>query len=156
MLERCSLETLKPRILTLSCSSEWEVARKEWALINVIEAEAPQVCLCGFRPTYEICELHNSLTDQTAKVASTCVKKFIGLRSDLIFICIKRLRENLDKSLNKEALSFFYERKILTKLERDLTLAKLHSAAIYLSAAQLESRRAINKKVLDSLETPQV
>lgn len=50
---------LRDGILALSEASDWEVARKEWSLVDVYEVDEPETCLCGHRPIIEICCLSN-------------------------------------------------------------------------------------------------
>ena len=45
-----NFKQLKERILALSIAEDWEVARKEWSLIGIQEADEPDTCLCGHFP----------------------------------------------------------------------------------------------------------
>jgi hypothetical protein len=76
---------LTEEIINRSQSKVWDMAKLEWSLHKIYEADEPETCLCGHFPIIEICTLRNKLNGQFATVGNCCVKKFIGLPSDLIF-----------------------------------------------------------------------
>jgi hypothetical protein len=141
-----NFQRLREEILTLSKATNWEVARKEWNLIGVYEADEPKTCLCGHNPIREICEISNRLTGFEAEVGNRCVRRFIGLRSDLIFSAIKRIQADISKSLNAEAIVFFMKRGILTGWEYQFLQNTKNKRN--LSDSQLSKRLDINKKIL--------
>ncbi len=108
---------LREQILARSQALDWEVARKEWGLVTIFEAEEPETCLCGHYPIIEICEISNRITKHRAEVGNCCVKRFLGLRSDLIFSTIKRIRKDPDKSLNADAAAYFKAKGVLNDWE---------------------------------------
>ena len=141
-----NFEQLRQHILALSRAPDWDVARREWSLVDVWEADEPQTCPCEHFPIVEICRIHNRVTKQSADVGNVCVRRFLGFRSDLIFQAIKRVRNDSTKSLNADAIAFFRERRLLTPWEYGFlqnTMKKRN-----LSAAQMKARERINKKVL--------
>ena len=137
---------LKESILALSIANDWEVAKQEWKLVQIYEAEEPETCLCGHTPIIEICVLSNTLNGKRAEVGNRCVKRFLGLRSDLIFAGIKRIREDITKSLNADSTVFFYDQCVLNDWEYKFQNSTLSKRA--LSAKQMETRQKINRKVL--------
>lgn len=146
MSEGHNFKQLRDAILALSQASDWDVARKEWSLVDISEADEPETCLCGHFPIIEICTIANRVTGHRAEIGNRCVKRFLGLRSDLIFAAIKRIRKDITKSLNADAVVFFNERGLLTGWEYMFlqdTLAKR-----VLSPAQSAAREKINRKVL--------
>lgn len=141
---------LKEAILSRSIAKDWDVAKREWKLVQIYEADEPDTCLCGHTPIIEICVLANTLNQQRAEVGNRCVKRFLGLRSDLIFTGVKRIKADISKSLNSDSTVFFYEQGIINKWEYDFqnnTHAKRN-----LSGKQLETRQKINRKVLDYIQ----
>lgn len=140
---------LKEQILARSEASDWETARREWSLVSVYNADEPETCLCGHYPIIEICEIRNRVTGYVAKVGNRCVKRFLGLRSDLIFTALKRIRLDETKSLNPDAIAFFRERGLLTTWEYKFLQDNKKKRA--LSRAQLEVRVKINRKVLAAI-----
>lgn len=141
-----NFKQLKEAILSRSVSQEWETAKKEWKLKSIYEADEPDTCLCGHTPIVEICVLSNTLNGKTAEVGNRCVKRFLGLRSDLIFTGIKRVKDDLDKSLNTDATVFFYELGVLSL--RDYQFQNDTHRKRDLSARQLKWRHDINRRVL--------
>lgn len=146
MGEGFNFKILKKNILILSEASEWDAARKEWHLVDVIESEEPETCLCGHYPINEICTIYNMITRNSANVGNRCVKRFLGINSDKIFSALKRIRRDLAKSLNVDSIVFFKERKAITGWEYDFLLDTRLKRE--LSVKQLLKRKAINEKIL--------
>ena len=136
---------LRDSILALSAAADWEVARREWSLVDVYESDEPETCLCGHSPIIEICCLSNKITGHRTNVGNRCVKRFLGFRSDLIFAALKRIRGDVSKSLNADAIVFFRERGVLNNWEYNFAQDVLKVRN--LSSAQLTTRRKINDKV---------
>ena len=144
-----NFKQLQERILALSDAADWDIARKEWSLVDVSEADEPETCLCGHFPIVEICQISNRVTGHKTEVGNRCVRRFLGFRSDLIFTAIKRIRKDISKSLNADAIAFFRERGLFTHWEYGFlqnTMSKRN-----LSAAQSATRKSINEKVLSAI-----
>jgi hypothetical protein len=141
-----NFERLKSFILQRSFAPEWEVARKEWTLRDVFQAETPDTCPCGHTPIMEICVIKNRITGAVAEVGNVCVKRFLGFRSDLIFTGIKRVRADSYASLNADSASFFYDRGVLNDWEYRFTTNTMRKRV--LSGKQADKRFQINQKVL--------
>ncbi|WP_273728849.1 hypothetical protein [Brucella gallinifaecis] len=142
-----NFEKLSEGILALSSALTWEEAKHEWKLSSVYQAGSPSTCLCGHNPIIEICVLKNEKTNKICEVGNRCVKRFLNLRSDLIFAGIKRVKDNTQKSLNEEATQFFYEQKVINDWEYGFQMDTLNKRK--LSSRQIETRLKINKKVVD-------
>lgn len=110
---------LTTEIVKLSNAATWDAAKTEWQLLEVYEAEEPETCLCGHFPIIELCILQNNINTNQATVGNCCVKKFIGLPSDKIFQAVKRIRKDLGKSLNAEAIDHAFQRGWLSEWERN-------------------------------------
>jgi hypothetical protein len=140
---------LKNEILARSRATDWETARKEWALLTVYEVGEPDTCLCGHYPIIEICEIENRVTKSRVDVGNVCIKRFLGFRSDLIFAGLKRIQKDLEKSLNADAVAFFYERGALTDWEYSFLQNTMRKRK--LSSSQVAQRRRINQKILGAV-----
>jgi hypothetical protein len=140
---------LKTAILELSAATDWEVARREWRLVGVFESEEPETCLCGHHPIIEICEISNASTNRTAEVGNRCVKRFLGFRSDQIFLSLKKIRKDSTKSLGSDAVAFFYEKNIINQWEYSFQQDTMRKRN--LTHNQVLTRQKINAKVLASL-----
>jgi hypothetical protein len=108
---------LTEEIVRRSEASTWDQAKLEWSLLEVYEADEPETCLCGHFPIIELCVLINGNNQRHATVGNCCVKKFIGLPSDKIFQAVKRVRKDVEKSLNAEAIQHAYERRWINQWE---------------------------------------
>lgn len=138
---------LTQEIIQLSYSNIWDTAKLEWSLDYIYEAEEPERCLCGHFPIIEICILKNKVNGNAATVGNSCVKKFMGLTSsDKIFKAVKKVRKNIGKSLNAEALDYAHQKSWINDWElefaNDTRLKRLPTAK------QLETRKKINQKIL--------
>jgi hypothetical protein len=149
MVDGYNFIQLKTAILELSEATDWEVAKKEWKLVGVSEADEPECCLCGHYPIIELCTISNRVTANTVDVGNVCVKRFLGFRSDLIFQSLKRIRSDMEKSLGADATAFFFERDVITQWEYKFLQNTMRKRN--LSLKQLFTRRQINQKVLASI-----
>ena len=140
---------LTEEIINRSQSKVWDKAKMEWSLHEIYEADEPEICLCGHFPIIEICTLKNKLNGKFARVGNCCVKKFIGLRSDLIFRAFKRVREDIQKSLNAEAIKHAYDKGWINEWEYEFSIDTMRKRI--LSAKQLKARMQINKKMLANM-----
>ncbi len=141
-----NFEQLKTAILALSRATSWEVAKKEWRLVDISEADEPETCLCGHYPIIELCTIANATTGKSVDVGNVCVKRFLGFRSDLIFQSLKRIRADRDKSIGPDAAAFFHERGVINAWEYEFQQSTMRKRN--LSDRQLATRRQINEKVL--------
>lgn len=141
---------LTEEILNRSKSKIWDIAKMEWGLSQVYEAEEPETCLCGHFPIIEICILQNKLNAQFATVGNCCVKKFIGLPSDLIFQAVKRIRKDNQKSLNAEAILHAYENGWINEWEYNFSIDTMRKRK--LSGKQLQTRMRVNEKMLANMK----
>jgi hypothetical protein len=146
MGEGYNFKALSTAILQLSRATDWESARKEWSLIHVYESDENETCLCEHYPIREICVIRNKITGHQTEVGNVCVKRFLGIRSDLIFSALKRVRKDETKSLNADAISFFYQSHTINDWEYGFL--QNTKAKRSLSFAQLQTRLKINRKVL--------
>lgn len=141
---------LTENIIRLSASNIWDIAKLEWDLSEVYEAEEPETCLCGHYPIIEICVLQNRINRQSTIVGSCCVKKFIGLPSDKIFQAVKRVRKDDQKSLNIEAIQHAYDKGWINQWEYDFSINTMRKRN--LSSKQLATRKNINTKMLHNMK----
>lgn len=139
---------LTEEILKLSESKEWSKAVKEWKLkeIYLINADEPTTCLCGHYPVYECCIIKNTKNNFEALVGNCCVKKFLGLNSNSIFISIKKVRQDIDKSFNPDTLRYAFSHYFIT--EREFSFYKDIMRKRNLSEAQLSYKVDINTRIL--------
>lgn len=135
---------LTREILARSTTNTWDAAKLEWVLYEVFESDEPETCLCGHYPIIENCVLRNKTNGIFATVGNCCVKKFIGLPSDLIFQAVKRVRSDLGKSLNAEAIAYAHDRDWINDWEQDFYFRIMRKRN--LSEKQASKKRQINEK----------
>lgn len=141
---------LTEEIISRSRSNVWDIAKLEWNLHQIYEAEEQETCLCGHFPIIEICTLRNKVNGKFATVGNCCVKKFIGLPSDLIFQAVKRIRKDNQKSLNTEAIQHAYDKGWITEWEYNFSIDTMRKRN--LSQRQIDTRMKINDKMLLNLK----
>lgn len=141
-----NFQQLRAAILALSRATDWEVAKKEWHLVEISEANEPETCLCGHFPIIELCTISNSTTAKSVDVGNVCVKRFLGFRSDLIFQSLKRVRADPDKAIGADATAFFHERGVINDWEYQFQQNTMRKRN--LSHRQLATRHSINQKVI--------
>ena len=145
-----NLVNLKREILKRSESDIWDAAKLEWNLASVYDADEPQRCLCDHYPIVEVCIIRNKKTGLLAEVGNVCVTKFLGINADKIFGAIKRVKSDIDRALNPEAIELFYDLKVLNDWERKFYLDTWRKNA-GLSVLQLGTRQKVNRKVLANM-----
>ncbi|MGP8438927.1 hypothetical protein ACT2FY_27085 [Paraburkholderia fungorum] len=143
---------LTAEIIARSKATTWDLAKTEWSLAEVYEADKPETCLCGHFPIIEICTLKNRLTGKVADVGNCCVKRFIGLPSDKIFQAIKRVRKDTSKSLNGEAIAHAFGKAWINEWERDFYLRIMRKRV--LTFKQAEKKAEINEKISQRMQRP--
>lgn len=89
---------------------------------------------------------HGGGNQRYATVGNCCVKKFIGLPSDLIFQAVKRVRSDGSHSLNGEALSHALEKQWINQWEFDFYLKVMRKRN--LTPKQAAKKQQINEKFL--------
>ncbi|MFJ7565541.1 hypothetical protein ACIQW9_01090 [Herminiimonas sp. NPDC097707] len=140
---------LTNEIIARSSSSNWAAAKLEWTLHEIYEADEPETCLCGHFPIKELCVLRNRINDARATVGNCCVKKFMGLPSNLIFQAVKRVRADSSKSLNAESLSHALEKNWVNQWEYDFYARIM--AKRNLTPKQVEKKQQINEKFMRNI-----
>ncbi|NTW87618.1 MAG: hypothetical protein HGB26_00490 [Desulfobulbaceae bacterium] len=141
---------LTQEIILQSQAKIWDIAKHEWELDEIYEADEPETCLCGHFPIIEICILKNKINFNMAIVGNCCVKKFIGLPSDLIFQAVKRVRKDNQKSLNSESLYYAYKKGWINEWEYKFSIDTMRKRNI--SSKQLKTRMKINDKMLFNMK----
>ena len=149
MSEGFNFKQLKAEILARSRASDWEVAKNEWRLVAVSEADEPETCLCGHFPIIELCTISNSINGASVDVGNVCVKRFLGLRSDQIFITLKKIRNDMSASVGEAAMIFFHERGVINDWEYNFLSSNFRRRNF--SKKQLDIRRGINEKIIRSV-----
>lgn len=137
---------LTREILARSTATVWDAAKLEWTLQEVFESDEPGTCLCGHYPIIEHCVLRNKTNDVFTTVGNCCVKKFMGLPSDLIFQAAKRVRLDASRSLNGEAIEHARDNGWINDWEQEFYFRIMRKRS--LSDKQAAKKRQINERFL--------
>lgn len=136
---------LKEEIISRSVSDDWFKAKNEWQLGDLYMEHEPNTCLCGHYPITEICVLVNCFNGNNVIVGNCCVKKFLGLPSGKIFQAIKKIKKDSDRSLNEEAITYFYNAGQINSWEYAFYMDIWRKRK--LSFKQLRYKRQINDRI---------
>ena len=109
----------KSAILSLSIATEWDEAKAEWELFFVYDDPSDRSCECEHSPIHQICVIRNRKNGNKTEVGNVCVRRFLRLFSNRVFSVIKRVRNDISKSLNPAALELFRERGVISSTEED-------------------------------------
>lgn len=139
---------LSNEIIKLSNSDYWDSAKLEWSFEYAYYSEELQTCLCGHYPIKNICVLKNNQNDNETEVGNCCVNKFLGIEDgNRIFSSIKRVKDDLTRSMSAEVLEYLNDKNVIDEFE-----FKFYNNIIRkrnLSTKQLEIKHRINQKLLD-------
>ena len=141
---------LASEIVKRSVAQSWDEAKIEWSLSQVYEADEAESCLCGHFPIVELCELVNRRNGARVVVGNCCVKRFIGLPSDKIFQSIKKIRKDVLKSLNGEAIQHAHQCGWVNDWERDFYFDIMRKRN--LSPRQAAKKLQINERILKRMQ----
>lgn len=146
-----NFEQLKAEMIARSRETQWDQAKLEWDLEDVFRVAEEQDCLCGHNPILQICTLRNQLTRHTAEVGNVCVERFLGMRSKRIFSAIKRIRDDENRSLNKEAIEMFRRLRVISYQDAEEYLT-FYRRRKNVSDDQRALRREVNCAVLNYVD----
>ena len=134
-------------IIRLSVADTWDEAKLEWQLAEIYHQKEPDTFICGHFPINEICVLHNKRNNLTTEVGNICVKKFLGLPSDLIFQALRRIAKDETRALNAEAVDHAFRKRWINDWEKNFYFDTIRKRN--LSNKQLAKRVELNRKVLN-------
>ena len=140
---------LEAHILSLSVSSVFNDARKEWSLVGVEISEEFGECPCG-QQIKEHCYIRNSLNNNKTWVGNICINRFIQLDTGNLFEGIKRIARNQTANANIDVVEYAYERGYLYGKNEYMFLLET-ALKRKLSAAQLSWKTKINRRIVNQI-----
>jgi hypothetical protein len=143
-------ERLVEELIKLSQSKKWDEAKLEWDLVDVEEVEEAETCICGHTPIREICTIKNTKTGAMQRVGNSCVKKFNN-RSDKIFRAVDKIRKDITKSVNAEALEMAHDRKWIKDTDYNFYINIFRKRHSTLSFPQKKWKYDLNQRILRSI-----
>ncbi len=139
---------LTEEIIKLSNSDTWNNAKLEWNFEYAYYSEDLQTCLCGHYPIKNICVIKNKENRNETEVGNCCVNKFLGIEEgNQIFASIKKLKNDLSKSMSPQVLDYLRKKKVLTDFDYSFYADTIRKRK--LSNKQLAIRERINQKLID-------
>ncbi len=138
-------------ILKLSSAKSWDRAKTEWIIEDIFDSDNPETCICGHHPILEVCILRNKITLSQTIVGNCCVKKFIGLPSNEIFTSIKRIKKDINKSVNKQTINYVREKNWISEWEYSFYIDTISKRKM--TEKQIRKRTQINQIILNRIKT---
>ena len=139
---------LASEIIQRSINKTWDKAKYEWILFRVYESRGA-TCLCGQKGITEVCIIKNKHNQFEVKVGNCCVKKFLGLPSDVIFSAIKRIKTDKSAAPNPPLIQMAKDNNWVNDWEYTFSLNTLNRRS--LSENMLRQRLRINYKILEKV-----
>src|SRR5690606_16058714 len=100
-------------------------------------------------PIIEICVIKNKNNKNEAIVGNCCVKKFLGLPSNDIFSAMKKIKKDVEKSINAATLRYAFEKKWINTWEFDFYTDIFRKRN--LTDKQTQKKKQINQKILKNM-----
>lgn len=138
----------KAAILALSISNVWDDAKAEWQLHFVYDDPGDRACECEHSPIHQICVIKNHRNGNTTEVGNVCVRRFLRLVSNRIFAVLRRVRADINNSLNPAALELFRDRGVITYAEEQEYKSYWRKRTT-ITGVEKKQKIAINQRVLD-------
>lgn len=152
-------------IIHFSESDDWDNAKLEWKLFDIFYSDNPISCLCGHYPIKELCELVNIKNNNHVIVGNCCVNKFTPIKSGKLFKCTKKVKKDIESSLNPDIIDLAYERGRVNDWERNFyidiwrkrkltgrqTLYKLKINIKVLSMIKVGGQRFVDEKYIGNV-----
>lgn len=138
---------LTEEIIDLSTAKNWELAKREWSFDLAYYSDELLTCLCGHYPIKNICVIVNVTNKMSTEVGNCCIKKFLGIDDgDKIFTSIKKLKEDITKSMSAEVIDYVYKKNGISDFEHTFYIDTYRKRN--LSVKQLDVKKRINEKFL--------
>jgi hypothetical protein len=145
-MEQHNFERLKDHILPMSVSQTFEVARKEWDLVEIEISQEFDRCPCG-QDIKEHCYIRNRLTGRETYVGNVCINRFIQIDTGSLFDGLKRIAKDLSANANNDLIEYAYKRGYLHgENEYNFLISTMRKRS--LSDAQTAWKIKINRRIL--------
>lgn len=109
---------LQDKIIELSVSKSFEIAKKEWKLKRFYYVREYKSCLCSPRGMHNICILVNVFNSNELEICNSCASCYFGLQNgNELDYCITKLKANIEYNMGKFPLEYLVDNKIINKEE---------------------------------------
>ncbi|MEZ0582478.1 hypothetical protein ACA373_05695 [Erwinia sp. STN24] len=147
-MEGHNFERLKNHILTLSESSEFESAVKEWSLHSIEISEEMDKCPCG-QDIKEHCYIENSINGRITHVGNVCINRFMGISTGTLFDGLKRIKSDASANPNEALIEYAQKSGYLYKDEYKFLITTMRKRS--LSEKQKAWKQKINRRILEAI-----
>lgn len=141
---------LREEIIAMSQADNFEEAKLEWILERVYKGLG--VCLCGHSPIRNLCVLRNTKNNEKTIVGSSCVQKFIGIKTEHLFKSYELIVKNPEAYLDLLFIEYLFKHDVINEWEYEFLKSTFRKKFEWLSEKQRTKRIQINKKVIAYME----
>lgn len=141
---------LMERIVEMSAADNFQEAKKEWILERVYKGVG--VCLCGHSPILKLCVLRNTKNNEKTIVGSSCVQKFIGIKTEHLFKSYELIVKNPEAYLDLLFIEYLFKHDVINEWEYEFLKSTFRKKFEWLSEKQQAKRIQLNNKVVDYME----
>ena len=141
---------LREEIIAMSQADNFEEAKKEWILERVYKGLG--VCLCGHSPILNLCVLRNTKNNEKTIVGSSCVQKFIGIKTEHLFKSYELIVKNPEAYLDLLFIEYLFKHDVINEWEYEFLKSTFRKKFEWLSEKQKDKRLQINRKIIAYME----
>ncbi len=141
---------LREEIIAMSQADNFEEAKKEWILERVYKGLG--VCLCGHSPIRKLCVLRNTKNNEKTIVGSSCVQKFIGIKTEHLFKSYELIVKNPEAYLDLAFIDYLFKHDVINEWEYEFLKSTFRKKFEWLSEKQKDKRLQINRKIIAYME----
>jgi hypothetical protein len=138
-------ERLAAHILSLSTAKTFDIARREWALVDVQISEECDNCPCG-QEIKEHCYIRNRTTGHETYVGNVCINRFIGIDTGPLFDGLKRIAADPSANPNEALISHVYDAGYIYESEFKFLMTTRFKRK--LTSKQKAWKEKINRRIL--------
>ncbi|HDX4251062.1 TPA: hypothetical protein ROG52_005737 [Klebsiella oxytoca] len=147
-MESHNFERLKQHILSLSVSTNFEVARTEWKLHSIEVSDEFDNCPCG-QEIKEHCYIENSSNGNTTYVGNVCINRFLEISTGTLFDGLKRIKKYIHANPNQALIEYANRKGYLFDKEFDFLISTIKKRN--LSDKQKAWKEKINNRILNEI-----
>lgn len=138
---------LQKKIICLSVSKIWNEAITEWKMVNYYYVSEYRACSCSPRGIRNICVMVNCLNSNKVEICNSCAERYFDIyKCTEIEFMVRKLRKNIDYSVNIYALDYLLENKVINVIEYE---NYWNTIRCQISEWHREAKRQINIKLLN-------
>lgn len=141
---------LREEIIAMSQANNFDEAKKEWILERVYKGLG--VCLCGHSPIRKLCVLRNTKNNEKTIVGSSCVQKFIGIKTEHLFKSYELIVKNPEAYLDLLFIEYLFKHDVINEWEYEFLKSTFRKKFEWLSEKQKDKRLQINRKIIAYME----